>query len=75
MKKKNFNAKLSLSKVQVADVSSQKIRGGAVETLQKNCVSYPYRCSIVECAVTDVTCYHTQTCQPVSGVTEVGITC
>ena len=75
MKKKNLNAKLNLRKAHVADLNADKVKGGLARTLQKNCVSYPYRCSIVECQITDVTCYHTQTCEPVSGVTDVAITC
>ncbi|QHI39348.1 hypothetical protein IMCC3317_47580 [Kordia antarctica] len=76
MKKRNFSSKLSLKKAQVADLNAQKTKGGrAQESLQDNCVSYPYRCSVVECELTDVTCYYTQTCQPVSGVTEVGVNC
>ncbi|QHI39347.1 hypothetical protein IMCC3317_47570 [Kordia antarctica] len=65
MKKKNFNSKLSLKKAQIADLNIQKATGGlAKDTLQRGCVSYPYRCSIQECDYTDVTCYHTETCQP-----------
>ena len=70
MKKRNFNSKLNLGKAQVADLNANNAPGGrAKDTLQRGCVSYPNRCSIHECAYTDVTCYHTETCQvPVTGL-------
>jgi hypothetical protein len=73
MKKKNFNSKLSLKKSQIADLNLTNLTGGAVWTLQKNCVSHPYRCSIEECQLTDITCYDTQTCEPLALVTDPAI--
>ncbi|EDP98483.1 hypothetical protein KAOT1_14737 [Kordia algicida OT-1] len=64
MKKKNVHSKLNLKKAPIADLTNKKVTGGlAKDTLQRGCASYPYRCSIQECVYTDVTCYHTETCQ------------
>ena len=64
MKKKNISARLIFKKATVADLEGNKISGGlAKDTLQRDCVSYPYRCSIQECVYTDRTCIHTETCQ------------
>ncbi|MEM6685313.1 MAG: hypothetical protein AAF617_05900 [Bacteroidota bacterium] len=64
MKKQNISNKLQLKKALVADLEIRTVLGGkAQDTLNYSCVSYPNRCTIVECQHTDVTCIYTDTCQ------------
>jgi len=73
MKKQNLSRKLNLQKSQVAILNTAAIVGGRLpETYHcRTRDTLYFKCSDLYC-YTDVSCYHTETCQDPIGLSQVG---
>ncbi|WP_430412968.1 hypothetical protein [Kordia sp.] len=70
MKKKKISKQLRLIKKQIAPLNSSVVHGGRPPKSYDCRTQYTlyFKCSDVNC-YTEVTCYHTETCQvPVTGL-------
>ncbi len=68
MKKKQLKTQLSLSRTTIAKFEIDNIKGGDIDNTLNDCNTRYFKCSDIIC-LTNVTCYHTYTCEPVQTVT------